>query len=228
MKDDTEYYTYDELKKSRLPGFMFSGVAIRTSWIRRCRRYAVHKGLNIELLGRFIKKRLSDRNEADFRDKALDENLTPAQQWVLMSIILNENGVPDHLRDKESDENAPVLIFDEPDEPSSVASVATGAITGAASAVAEAATKTTQATTGAISGAAGATSDVVKGVATAAGTPVKSLKSLVSSEELSSEAPEESVTTEESTPESVPESVPESEPESVPEPESEPESETDA
>ena len=224
MKDDTEYYTYDELKKSRLPGFMFSGVAIRTSWIRRCRRYAVHKGLNIELLGRFIKKRLSDRNEADFRDKALEENLTPAQQWVLMSIILNENGVPDHLRDKESDENAPALIFDEPDEPSSVASVATGAITGAASAVAEAATKTTQATTGAISGAAGATSDAVKGVATAAGTPVKSLKSLVSSEELSSEAPEESAATEES------ESEPESEPESVPEsvPESEPESETDA
>ena len=71
MKDDTEYYTYDELKKSRLPGFMFSGVAIRTSWIRRCRRYAVHKGLNIELLGRFIKKRLSDRNEADFREQSL-------------------------------------------------------------------------------------------------------------------------------------------------------------
>ena len=77
-KDDPDYYTY-EMKKSLTGGFLKQAVAIRPSWISRTRRYAGATGLNIKKIYQFVEKGLIDRGTDGFNQKALDKDLSPAQ-----------------------------------------------------------------------------------------------------------------------------------------------------
>ena len=115
-KDDPDYYTY-EMKKSLTGSFMKQCVAIRPSWISRARRYAGATGLDIKKIYQFIKKGLYDARIEGFNQKALANDLTPAQQWVLMYLIL-ETGVPEWIRKSELDEEAPMLLQAEPEDES--------------------------------------------------------------------------------------------------------------
>ena len=54
-----------------------------------------------------------DVKREGFNEKALDGNLSVAQKWLLMHLVLKD-GVPEHLRNEEEDEDAPELIQAEP------------------------------------------------------------------------------------------------------------------
>jgi hypothetical protein len=124
MAKDVEYYAYD-LDKSMLGKFMADTVAIRPSWIQRCKRYAGATGLDLKRVYRFINNGLIDRREEGFDDEGLDGELSGAQKWMLLHLFL-KNGVPEFIRDKEADENAPELVQAEPVELGIVGAVAGG------------------------------------------------------------------------------------------------------
>lgn len=111
MGDDT-LYNY-ELKKTLMPGFLTKGIRIKDSWVSRCRRYLNGGEPNLANLIRFINRGLVDVKREGFNEKALDGNLSVAQKWLLMHLVLKD-GVPEHLRNEEEDEDAPELIQAEP------------------------------------------------------------------------------------------------------------------
>jgi len=111
MGDDT-LYNY-ELKKTLMPGFLTKGIRIKDSWVSRCRRYLNGGEPNLANLIRFINKGLVDARRDGFNEKALDGNLSMAQKWLLLHLVLKD-GVPEHLRNEEEDEDAPELIQAEP------------------------------------------------------------------------------------------------------------------
>ncbi len=131
-KDDPDYYTY-EMKKSLTGGFLKQAVAIRPSWISRTRRYAGATGLDIKKIYRFVDKGLIDRGTDGFNQKALDRDLSPAQKWILLALVL-QNGVPEWIRTPELDEQAPELVIDEPEdeEATGIIGKTVGAATSAA------------------------------------------------------------------------------------------------
>jgi len=111
MGDDT-LYNY-ELKKTLMPGFLTKGIRIKDSWVSRCRRYLNGGEPNLANLIRFINKGLVDARRDGFNEKALDGDLSMAQKWLLLHLVLKD-GVPEHLRNEEEDEDAPELIQAEP------------------------------------------------------------------------------------------------------------------
>lgn len=111
MGDDT-LYNY-ELKKTLMPGFLTKGIRIKDSWVSRCRRYLNGGEPSLQNLIRFINKGLVDMRRDGFNEKALDGNLSMAQKWLLLHLVLKD-GVPEHLRNEEEDEDAPELIQAEP------------------------------------------------------------------------------------------------------------------
>jgi len=111
MGDDT-LYNY-ELKKTLMPGFLTKGIRIKDSWVSRCRRYLNGGEPSLANLIRFINKGLVDMRRDGFNEKALDGNLSMAQKWLLLHLVLKD-GVPEHLRNEEEDEDAPELIHAEP------------------------------------------------------------------------------------------------------------------
>ena len=110
------YYNYDDMKKSIMGSMFGKRVAIREEWVKRTRRYVVSEGMSLKNMANFIKNGLFDRRVDGFNQKALDEPLSQAQQWVLAHIILSEFGVPDWIRDAEIDENVPEMAIAEPEE----------------------------------------------------------------------------------------------------------------
>jgi len=111
MGDDT-LYNY-ELKKTLMPGFLTKGIRIKDSWVSRCRRYLNGGESSLANLIRFINKGLVDMRRDGFNEKALDGDLSMAQKWLLLHLVLKD-GVPEHLRNEEEDEDAPELIQAEP------------------------------------------------------------------------------------------------------------------
>lgn len=105
-------YNYD-LKKSLMPGFMVKGIKIDDAWVSRCKRYMGDEGCDLNRLVSFIRNGLTDRRSQNFSDKALDEKLTVAQQWLVLHLCLKD-GIPEWVRDEANDENAPELIVPEP------------------------------------------------------------------------------------------------------------------
>jgi hypothetical protein len=105
-------YNY-ELKKSLMPGFMVKGIKIDDAWVSRCKRYMGDEGCDLHRLVSFIRNGLTDRRSENFSDKALDEKLTVAQQWLVLHLCLKD-GIPEWVRDEANDENAPELIVPEP------------------------------------------------------------------------------------------------------------------
>lgn len=157
-KDDPDYYTY-EMKKSLTGGFLKQAVAIRPSWISRTRRYAGATGLDIKKIYNFVNKGLIDRSAPGFNQKALDSELTAAQKWILLALVL-QNGVPEWIRTPELDEKAPNLVVDEPeDEATGIIGKTVGVATTAATTAASAAKTATDIVTKPVKSAA----DMVKG-----------------------------------------------------------------
>ena len=111
MGDET-LYNY-ELKKTMMPGFLTKGIKIRDSWISRCKRYLNGGEPSLPNLINFINKGLSDRRREGFNEKALDAPLSIAQKWLLLHLVLKD-GVPNHLRNEEKDEDAPEMLIAEP------------------------------------------------------------------------------------------------------------------
>lgn len=111
MGDDT-LYNY-ELKKTLMPGFLTKGIRIKDSWVSRCRRYLNGGEPDLAKLIRFINKGLVDMRRDGFNEKALDGDLSMAQKWLLLHLVLKD-GVPEYLRNEEEDEDAPELIQAEP------------------------------------------------------------------------------------------------------------------
>lgn len=111
MGDDT-LYNY-ELKKTLMPGFLTKGIRIKDSWVSRCKRYLIGGEPSLANLVNFINKGLVDRRREGFNEKALEGQLSIAQKWLLLHLVLRD-GIPEHLRNEEEDEDAPELIQAEP------------------------------------------------------------------------------------------------------------------
>ena len=114
----TTQYNY-ELKKSMMPGFLVKGVKIDERWISRCKRYMGDEGCDLAKLVAFIRRGLVDGRSENFAEKALDESLTVAQQWLILHLCLKD-GIPEWVRDQEHDENVPELKVHEPETTSLV------------------------------------------------------------------------------------------------------------
>ena len=71
------------------------------------------EGCDLQRLVAFIKNGLVDRRSENFKEKALDERLTVAQQWLVLHLCLKD-GIPEWVRDEENDENTPELKIPEP------------------------------------------------------------------------------------------------------------------
>ena len=131
MSDGT-LYAYD-LGKTILPGFLTKGIRIQDSWVNRCKRYLGSGQPDLNRLINFIKRGLTDKRAEGFNEKALDAQLTVAQQWLLLYLVLKD-GVPEWIRDHENDEDAPEMQVEEPKPKNTVQKVAgaAGAVAGAA------------------------------------------------------------------------------------------------
>jgi len=117
MGDDT-LYNY-ELKKTLMPGFLTKGIRIKDSWVSRCKRYLNGGEPNLLHLIHFINRGLVDRKREGFNEKALEGKLSIAQKWLLLHLVLRD-GVPEHLRNEDEDEDAPELTQAEPVQDSMV------------------------------------------------------------------------------------------------------------
>jgi hypothetical protein len=129
---DESIYGYD-LGKTILPGFLVKGIKIRDSWVNRCKRYLGAGEPDLNRLVKFIKRGLYDSSAEGFNERALDNRLTVAQQWLLLYLVLKD-GVPEWVRDPENDEDAPELIVEEPAPATTVSKAvgAAGAVAGVA------------------------------------------------------------------------------------------------
>ena len=96
-----------------MPGFLVKGVKIDDAWVGRCKRYMGDEGCDLNRLVAFIKRGLVDTRSENFKEKALDEPLTVAQQWLVLHLCLKD-GIPEWVRNEELDENVPELIIPEP------------------------------------------------------------------------------------------------------------------
>ena len=174
-----EHYTY-ELRKSRMGKYLGSKVAIREDWVKRTRRYVIASGLDLNALATFVKKGLYDRRLEGFNERALEEPLTPAQQWTLMWIILTDFGVPEWLRDESADENVPEMAVAEPEEEDSgVVKALVKPVAAVGGGVATVGTAATGATLEAGKTTLSAGKAVGEAALSVAAIPVKTLGSLV-------------------------------------------------
>ena len=206
------YYNYDDMKKSIMGSMFGERVAIREEWVKRTRRYVVSEGMSLKNMAIFIKNGLFDRRVEGFNQKALDEPLSQAQQWVLAYIILSEFGVPDWIRDADVDENVPEMAIAEPEEEDeAVLSALTKPAASAASTVASATTSVASATAGAAGAVVGTVSrpvqslsDLVRGKSTEAPVEEAPVEEALVEETPTEETPTEETPTEETPVEETP------------------------
>ena len=107
-KDKVLNYGYD-MRRTIMPKWIGDTVSIRISWIERLKEYTSQEGYNLGKIIKFIQKGLTDPSVEEFATDCLKDPLSLAQEWVLLNIYLGSE-VPELLRSKDSDEQAPEML----------------------------------------------------------------------------------------------------------------------